>query len=92
MNDVPRNLLSGGCGETKQDDTLGAFAVGEDELPEVLVFRQDDAPLTDRQPDDLGIFGAGGDLNDADDIVPGGPQGADDREVAALVGQEAHAR
>jgi hypothetical protein len=76
--------------KAKQHHAVPAPPSGVDELAEVLVFRKQHAPLLAPEKDDFAICCATGDLCNSDHVVAGSPQGADDGEVTALVGEEAH--
>jgi len=60
------------------------------QLTEVLVLGEKDPSLTDRKIDDRLVFGPRGDFSHGHNIVRGGAEGTDSREVATLIGQEAH--
>jgi hypothetical protein len=59
-------------------------------LAEILVFSEQDAGLLDSLLDDFGVVSLWRYLGDGDNIEAGGAKRPHDREIAALVRQEAH--
>jgi hypothetical protein len=62
----------------------------KNQLAEVLVFREQNAPLGSRGLDDDRIFRAACSIRDSDAVVPGSTQRLHGGEVAALIRPEAH--
>lgn len=74
-----------------ENDACGLAGSCEDELPEVFVLSQQDAPFRPGQVNDSGVFGTAGSLGNRDHIMPCRSQRPHSGEVAALVRQESHA-
>jgi len=66
------------------------FAAGIDELPEVLVLRQQNTTFVACQTDHLRVLRTTGNLRHGQDVMAGGSQRTHDGEVATFVGEEAH--
>jgi hypothetical protein len=94
IGDEPDNIVgddaSDGSGVAEEEDTVGTVATSEDEFSEVLVFRQQDAFFAQGEAEDVWVASAGGEFGDGENLMAGGPEGADDGEVATLIGEEAH--
>ncbi len=72
-----------------EDDSRGVVLADEHQPPEVLVLGEHDPPLARSARQELAIVGAASVLRDGEHVEPGRSEGANDREVAVLVGEEA---
>ncbi len=77
-------------GETHQNDAIRVGVAHEDQPAEVFVLRQKNALLVVRTRNHLSVIRSGSPLADSGDIVACRSQGANDGEVATLIGQEAN--
>lgn len=60
------------------------------EVPEVAILRDHDPSFMEATGEHLLVCRAPRGFEDGNDVVAGGPQGTDHREVAALVGEKQH--
>jgi len=67
--DVSRELMTSACGIPQQQNPCRVLLRGENELAEVLVFRQQDAMGSARETDDHAVIGSGPPLGDCHDVV-----------------------
>jgi len=88
LQDRGRELGTLGGSEAHEDHPDLALPAGQDKLSEVLVLREEHAPVLKRESHDPFIGRSAGDLGNGDDIVTMGAERADDCEIATLVGQE----
>ena len=81
-----------GGSEAYEDDADLSLPACQDELSEVLVFREQYPPAFKRESYDIFIGRSAGDLGNGNDIVTVAAERADNGEVATLVGQELQSR
>ena len=90
IDNISADLATSPRRVSEQDDTKARLCVCENQLPEVLVFGQQEASIAHRDVSDFGVGCLCVRLSHCHDIVSGIPESPDHRIVAALVGQEAH--
>jgi len=88
IQDAPGKGLALIRGKTDKHHATCGFGGGKDKLPEVFVFRQQNAAFAERQRDDVLIGCAACSFGDSDDVVTGGTQLPDHGKVATLIGQK----
>jgi len=89
IQDAPGEGLALIRGKTDKHHATCGFAGGKDKLPEVFVFRQQNAAFAERQRDDVLVRCAACSFGDSDDVVTRGTQLPDHGKVATLIGQKA---
>ena len=90
IDNISADLATSPRRVSEQDDTKARLCACENQLPEVLVFGQQEASMDHREVNDFGVGCLCVRLSHCHDIVFGLPESPDHRIVAALVGQEAH--
>ena len=89
IDNISADLATSPRRVSEQDDTKARLCVCENQLPEVLVFGQQEASIAHREVNDFGVGCLCVRLSHCHDIVFGIPESLDHRVVAALAGQEA---
>jgi len=76
--------------DAKQDDARNGLAAAKDEIAEILVFRQEEAPFDLRAHHDQRIARSGRNFRHVNNIMSGGAQMRNQAGVHTFIGKPAH--